>query len=150
MIRAASTLAALMFVASGCQGYWDAPLQVREQLELIVERVDLHPGAAGTIQVSVSAPDGLDEPLWVVGSPDVLAENPTFVSLGWAYGPCHNWPNPTQTPADELETSSASVRLCVAVYTADQSNWTSLYLGIVLDARKQRRRFTAAAEVMKP
>ena len=51
MMRSTSLMLALSLTA--CQGYWDAPLQLREELPLQVEKINLHPGAVGTLQLLV-------------------------------------------------------------------------------------------------
>jgi hypothetical protein len=130
-----------------CQGYWEAPIQVREQLDATLERVDLYPGAIGTVQVRLDGPDDLSGPLWVVGNPEVLAEDPALAVIGWGYGPCKAWPQaPEEPPAD----SETSVRLCVAVYSPPSPLTAPFYIGAVVDSRSERRRFTAAAEVIVP
>ncbi|MGB0592391.1 MAG: hypothetical protein ACPGU1_22120 [Myxococcota bacterium] len=139
---------------TACQGYWEAPIQVREQLDGALERVDLYPGAVGTIQLRFDAPDDLSGPLWMIGSPEILAEDPRLAVIGWAYGPCNAWPQaadaPTYEPADESGDAEQALRLCVAVYLPLTPPASPFYIGAVVDSRLEGRRFTAAAEVVQP
>lgn len=136
---------------AACQGYWEAPVQIREQLDAALERVDLYPGAVGTIQLRIDAPDDSSGPLWLVGNPEILSQDPSLTAIGWAYGPCKAWPQPADAFASEppLETAT-SLRLCVAVYSPPYRQTAPFYLGAVVDSRLEGRRFTAAVEVVSP
>ena len=55
-------IALLAIGASACGGYAELPIQVREQAQLSVEAVSLHPGAVGTVQIALQAPDDVVGP----------------------------------------------------------------------------------------
>ena len=86
----------------------------------------------------------------MVGSPEVLAEDPTLTAVAWAYGPCKDWQSRTGGPLRSVETDVPGLRVCVAVYTPAFSPWDSLYVGLVVDSRRETRRFSAVSEVLRP
>ena len=137
-------IALLAIGASACGGYAELPIQVREQAQLSVEAVSLHPGAVGTVQIALQAPDDVVGPLWLVGGPEVLAEDAAIRIVGWAYGACRAWTPATDVPEE------AALRLCLAVYTPRSQRPTGVYVGVVADARAQARRFAAINEVVAP
>ena len=146
----ASVVAIALAPLLACQGYWDAPLQVREELSINVEAFNLHPGAIGTLQLSLNAPEDVEGPLFVVGSPDILAEDPAVTPVAWGYGACSAHDGPGSAPDSQGQEDKASLRVCMAVYTPAAATWSPLYVGLVVDSRRKRRRFSATAEVPPP
>jgi hypothetical protein len=138
-------IALLALGASACGGYADLPVQVREQALLTVEAATLFPGAVGTVQVAIHAPDDVTDPLWLVGGPELLADDVSIRIVGWAYGACRAW---TASAPGELE--EAGMRLCLSVYTPPSVPPTGVYVGVVVDDRAQARRFAAISEVTAP
>lgn len=140
-MRAAFT-AACALLATACGGYADLPVQVREQAELQIEAVSLFPGAVGTIQVALVAPEDVDGPLWLVGTPDAIASNVDVTVVGWAYGGCGGASD--ESPPDGV------LQLCIALHTPGAVKPEGLLVGAVVDARAQARRFTVIGEVSLP
>ena len=136
-------IALLGLLAISCGGYAELPVQIRETAALTVEEVTLFPGATGTIQFTIVAPEDVTGPLWVVGGPEIIAPDPRIRAGGWAHGPCHSW-----SPAPTLP--DAAIRLCLTLYTPAGAPPEGVVLGAVVDARAQARRFSAIGEVMAP
>ena len=139
MNRCILLLVIALFAAptTACDGYAELPLPVREQADLIIESVDLHPGAAGLIQVAVELPEDVTGPIFVVVPP--LTTSDRAATINWAVGAC---------PTLGADQTTARLRLCLAVETiAGGEKIEPFSLQGVIEAWGPRRRFNVSGEV---
>ena len=123
-----------------CGGYMDVPIQERERATLMVESVDLYPGAIGTVQVVATVPEGAEGPLWLMSPPVAIAPTANVSMVGYHLGPCHG----------DAEPDDEALRICLAVFCPANQRPDGLQVALVADSRTELRRWTFSAEVSLP
>lgn len=137
--RQAAVAALLAVLAGGCGGYAELPIPLREEATLVVESADLHPGAAGKLQLRLDFPDDVDAPsgpVLVVGPPAAIATNVDPTVINWAYGTC-----------DGANASASPLRVCLAVFMPPGELPVGMRVGLIVDSRTESRRFSAIGDV---
>jgi len=116
-------------LSSGCEGYADLPLDLRERGELTVVSIERFSTGPGRVEIVLAPPSDATGPFTIVGHPGALTAGATV--LTWALGGC-----------DEAASPPAGLRLCLAVQFSASSDVAPLVLGLVLESRGDGRRFT--------
>ena len=134
--------ALVVLAATGCGGYAELPMPVRESAHLVAEYVDLHPDAMGQLQLAVDLPADVVGPLVVVAAPAVRSTRPVVVN--WAVGPCRDAAG-QDVPQTLAVTSLLTV--CAAVYTTGGVTVEPFTVDMVVEERHAGRRFNVSGTV---
>lgn len=121
-------LGAQLAALSGCDGYADLPIALRERAELSVVSVERFVNGPGRVEVRLLPPSDALGPFVVVGHPGSLTAGATVES--WAFGRC----------SGEV---TGPLTLCLSVRTRSDE---PLVLALVLESRGDGRRFTLLGE----
>lgn len=113
---------------TGCDGYAELPIALRERGALTVVSVERFANGPGRVEVRLEPPTDALGPFVVVGHPGSLTLGATVES--WAVGRC----------SGEVV---GPLSLCLSVRTRSDE---PLVLGLVLESRGDGRRFTLLGE----
>lgn len=118
----------LVAALTGCEGYAELPIALRERGALTVVSVERFVGGPGRVEVRLEPPGDALGPFVVVGHPGSLTSSATVES--WAVGRC----------SGEV---AGPLSLCLSVRT---SSLEPLVLAAVVESRGDGRRFTLLGE----